>query len=183
MQVDERCCDHLPAISVLKAIDGANVMLKNHYWRKSMKSKLTLVAAALVLALGTATAVAGDSAEIHEERMVIALITDDFELPETDVSHLAVGDAETVFTESGQTIDILRTADGIEIYVDGELIDAGSDMHGHRVVHKRVEVVCEEEECEELVWMSEDGETGPDLHEIGAHHEKVIIIKERDGSD
>lgn len=149
-----------------------------------MKPQLPLIAAALLFAAGTLTAVAGDSAETHEEHMVIALITDDFELPETDISHLAVGDAETVFTESGQTIDILRTEDGVEIYVGGELLEMDSELHGHRVVHKHVEVICgEEEECEEMVWISEDEDAGAGLHEIDEHHGKVIIIKERDGSD
>jgi hypothetical protein len=41
--------------------------------------------------------------------MVIALQTDDFELAETDISDLEIGDAETIYTESGKTIDLLRT--------------------------------------------------------------------------
>lgn len=136
--------------------------------------KLILTLAVAVFALGAVAANAG------EDKMVIALKTDDFELVETDISDLAVGDAETIYTQSGKTVDLLRTEDGVEIYVDGELIDtelAGMDgtHEGHKIVHKHIEIICDEDEaCEEEV----DIEA---LHEEAMHgagqHEKIIIIE------
>lgn len=136
-----------------------------------MIHKLILLLAVVVFTLGSASLSAG------EDKMVIALTTDDFELAETDVSDLEIGDSETIYTQSGKTIDLLRTADGIEIYVDGELLELGLDgeegIHeGHRIVHQHVEVDCDtEEDCDM------DIELGS-MHGEG-HHEKVIIIKEK----
>ena len=135
-----------------------------------MIHKLILLLTVAVFTLGAAALSAG------EDKMVIALTTDDFELAETDVSDLEIGDSETIYTQSGKTIDLLRTADGIEIYVDGELLELGLDgeegIHeGHHIVHQHVEVDCyTEEDCDM------DIELGS-LHGEG-HHEKVIIIKE-----
>jgi len=136
-----------------------------------MINKLILLLAIAVFTLGAASLSAG------EDKMVIALTTDDFELAETDVSNLEIGDSETIYTQSGKTIDLLRTADGIEIYVDGELLELGLNgeegIHeGHHIVHQYVEVDCDtEEDCDM------DLELGS-LHGEG-HHEKVIIIKEK----
>ncbi len=55
--------------------------------------------------------------------MVIALNTDDFNLHETDISELTIGESQTIGTDSGKVIDLLRTADGVEVYIDGELLD------------------------------------------------------------
>jgi len=136
-----------------------------------MIHKLILLLAVAVFTLGAASLSAG------EDKMVIALTTNDFELAETDVSNLEIGDSETIYTQSGKTIDLLRTADGIEIYVDGELLELGLDgeegIHEeHHIVHQYVEVDCDtEEDCDM------DLELGS-LHGEG-HHEKVIIIKEK----
>ena len=112
-----------------------------------------------------------------EEKMVIALKTDGFELAETDISNLEIGDAETIYTESGKTIDLLRTAGGVEIYVDGELLETGLNgeegIHeGHHIVHRQVEVDCDpEEDCDaDFELESLHGED---------HHKKVIIITEK----
>ena len=77
-----------------------------------LKTVFTLAAFALI-ATGSVYA---------ETEMVIALKTDKFELTETDISTLAIGEARTIETDSGSVIDILRTADGADIYVDGELL-------------------------------------------------------------
>ena len=170
-----------------------------------MKLRLTLVLAAVFLLAANLTQ-AADEEGIHEEKMIIALKTDDFDLQKTDISHLEVGDAETIVTENGKTIDLLRTEDGVEIYVDGELLEPGA--HGdHEMIHKRIEVVCEEEgACEELVWMSEDHDINLDMlhgedHELimlheaagdseeiieihpGEHQKRVIIIRDTADSD
>lgn len=132
-----------------------------------MKHYLRPVFTLAVLLLLTATWVQAAS----EEKMVIALKTDDFELAETDISELAIGEAQTIETESGTVIDILRTADGAEIYVDGELLDMDFDeegLHEEHVIQKHVEIVCDdEEECDKHVivlgdddnseWVTADG--------------------------
>lgn len=151
---------------------------------------LVPILAAGLLAGLSPLALAGDaeSEEVRVEKRVIALKTDDFELQETDVSHLAVGDAETIVTDDGRTIDILRTAEGVEVYLDGELVapavhDDGA-MHGdHEVMHKRVEVHCGDEgECEKTVWVT-DGEDidlealEAEGHHDGEHEKRVIVIR------
>lgn len=137
------------------------------------------VAAAL---LAPHAALAGDADAAHVEKHVIALKTDEFELHETDVSHLGVGDAETIVTDDGRTIDILRTGQGVEVYVDGELVAPAlhedSERAGdHEVVHKRVEVVCGDAgECEKSVWVSDEEIDLEALPEDG--HHRVIVIHE-----
>jgi len=133
----------------------------------------------------------------NSEHMVIALKTDQFELTETDISDLAVGEAQTITTDSGKVLDILRTVDGVEIYVDGELLDMNIDedgVHEDHVVRKHVEVICDSaEECDKNIvihagdddsgWVSEDGED-IDLEELHQVHEngdehKVVVIRKK----
>ena len=58
-----------------------------------MKLKALLILAGL-LTVSSAALLAGEPAEtVIEEKIVIALETDDFAIEETDLSHLAVGDA------------------------------------------------------------------------------------------
>ena len=150
-----------------------------------MSKKVFLVMLGAIFMVGASAAVAGEAGDaVKEEKIVIALTTDDFELPETDISHLGIGDAETIHTQSGKTIDLLRTESGVEIYVDGELLDLGSAMgeglhQEHAVVHKRVEVICETEgECEENIWISDDEEIDIDAVHGDGHRTKVIVIRE-----
>ena len=102
----------------------------------------------------------------------IALSTDVFELDEIDISHLAVGDAETIVTASGKTVDLLRTEHGVEIYVDGELMDlphmgAHGGHEGHHDGTHKVIMIESDSEIEDV-----DG-----LHE--AHESKVIVIRKK----
>ncbi len=138
-----------------------------------------------VFALATFAFLAANSVQAdNEEKMVIALKTDDFELTETDISTLAVGEGQTIETESGKVIDILRTPDGVEIFVDGEMLEMDFDqngLHEEHVVTKHVEVICESDEgCEEMIWISDDEDI--DLEELHKMHEgeeghKFIVIK------
>jgi hypothetical protein len=160
-----------------------------------MKYRFFILAAALILALVCATSVsAGDTTEKKiEKRTVIALKTDDFEMTETDISDLEVGESETIVTESGKTIDLLRTAESVEIYVDGELLELGFDggageHNEHGTAHKKVKVICDDNEnCEKEVWIL-DGEDHDieSLHgEEGGHRiiRKHIEIECTDGED
>ena len=142
-----------------------------------MKRYLKLnFALALFAMIATSTAMAGT-----EEKMVIALKTDHFELAETDISTLDVGEAKTIETESGKVIDIIRTAEGAEIYVDGELLEMNFDregLHEEHLIRKHVEIICEEgEDCGKHIVMHAEGEadTSEWMVEGGDH---VIIHKE-----
>ena len=124
---------------------------------------------------------AGDKAEeLIEEKYVIAVKTDDFELAETDVSGLATGESKTIVTDDGTTIDILRTQDGLEMYVDGVLAELNlNDLAdgGHAGLHKTIQVTCQESgECEESVWISED--TSVELGYSTDGEETRIITRE-----
>ena len=145
------------------------------------------LAFAIVPLLVATVAEAHDSE--HQEQMMVALKTDDVDLAETDISDLAIGDALTVYTENDRTIDILRTRDGIEIYVDGERVDVGPTSSlaphdgQHVVVTRNVEVICDpEEDCDELTWI-EDGDVNTDAAPDAIHKDKVIVIKRESDSD
>ncbi|GMR14910.1 MAG: hypothetical protein BMS9Abin30_0523 [Gammaproteobacteria bacterium] len=102
-----------------------------------MKRYLKPVFTMAAFALLATTNVQADT----EEKMIIALKTDDFELAQTDVSALAVGEAQTIETDSGKVIDILRTTDGVEIYVDGALLEmsfANEGLHEDHMIKKHV---------------------------------------------
>ena len=143
------------------------------------RSMLVMAVAAFILCAAAVSA--GEHVQsTKENKIVIALKTDDFELVETDLSDLEVGDAETIYTDSGQTVDLLRTEDGVEVYIDGELIDMGEGIHErHHVMHKEIEIECEsEDECEEM-----DFDIDIDSDHGEMHHEKVIIIKKKVETD
>jgi hypothetical protein len=129
-----------------------------------------------VFTLMMITFLASTSAQAgSEEKIIIALKTDNDTLVETDISELAIGEAKTIETSSGKVIDILRTTEGAELYVDGELLEMDFDDEAshfeHKIKHKikkHVEIICDEgEECDEteivfsdeevlLDWVSED---------------------------
>ncbi len=169
-----------------------------------MKHYFQSVFALAALALLSSLSVQADP----QEKMVIALKTNDFELAETDISTLAIGEAQTIETESGKLIDILRTADGAEIYVDGELLEMDLDhegLHEEHMMKKHVEIICDsDEECNENIiilagdeneaseWVTADGEnvfihkdveiTCSDDEEEGTHcSDQMIWIS--DGED
>ena len=144
-----------------------------------MKTKLGIfLSLILTTLLCAAYAWAGDT-----DKTVIALKTHDFELAETDISDLQVGELESVVTESGKTIDLLRTEDGVEIYIDGELLDMPA-MHGEHhdgKMHERVIIECEadeEEACTENMVHFSDGDMDfSELHEAGEGHKVIRIHK------
>lgn len=144
-----------------------------------MKNTISILLAGLFILASSSAVAAEDDDVVVEEKIVIALSTDDFELEETDLSHLAVGDAETIVTESGKTIDLLRTEKGIEVYVDGELLDIEGAHEEHHSVRK-IKIVCEDEaDCEEIEWISEDGDFDITKHVDGEG--KFIVIHGENG--
>lgn len=141
----------------------------------------TLLASSLTLLFFTGAAMAGD-----REKMVIELKTNDFQVAETDISNLSVGEAKTILTDSGKTVDILRTEDGVEIYVDGELLEMPEMHEAHdQAVHEHVEVVCvsdgEEDgsadsECDHDMMFFSDEDI--DIEALGEHGtESRVIVK------
>lgn len=116
-----------------------------------------------------------------EEKMVIALKTDHFEMAETDISALAIGEAKTIETESGKIIDIIRTTDGAEIYVDGELLEMDFDhegIHEEHKIRKHVEIICEDDEdCDKHIVMHAESDTNV-LEWVGHGGDHVVIHKE-----
>lgn len=147
-----------------------------------MKNYKKVFFSSAVLALLAATSVQAGS----EEKVVIALKTGDFELQETDVSELVIGESQTIETDSGKIIDILRTADGVELYVDGELLEmdfSGQGLHEEHMVQKHVEIICDdEEECDKNVFVVSgedfDFEELHEMHGDGENHKVIIIKKE-----
>ncbi len=148
-----------------------------------------------VFALATFAFLAASSVQANtEEKMVIALKTDDFELAETDISALAIGEAQTIETDSGKVIDILRTPDGVEVYVDGELLEMNFDhdgLHEEHMVRKHVEIICDDnEDCDEnvVILTSEDDHISDfmtaDGHTVFIHKEiELSCTDEEEGTN
>ena len=115
------------------------------------------------------------------EEMIIELKTHDFEVAATDIGELAIGESKTIETESGKIIDILRTSDGAEIYIDGELLEMNATHEGMHEVHKiekHVEIVCDDEEdCEKQIFVVTDGEP-VDFGFASSEGDNVFIHKE-----
>ena len=135
-----------------------------------------------VLALATFVVLAATSVQAEtQKKMIVALKMSGFELTETDISSLTVGEAQTIETESGRVIDILRTVDGAEIYVDGELLEMNFDddaLHEKHMVSKHVEMDCDnDEECDRnVVILSGDHDDLPEW--ITEEGDNVFIHKE-----
>lgn len=116
-----------------------------------MNSRLLTVLAGVGSLLLATSIIASD---VHREHKIkLKLDGHGAELIEADVSDMAVGESRTWVTESGRTIDLLRSAEGMEVYIDGELVDTGYDgAHGGGVVlHEDIDVACfsdSEGDCE-----------------------------------
>jgi hypothetical protein len=146
-----------------------------------MKTSFSLLC--VVSLLLTTPLAAEDLDPAADKKIFVAVKADDLDLARTDISHLAVGDAETVHTESGRTVDLLRTEEGVEVYVDGERVAMGP--HGDAEpgeVHKRIQIICDDEaaegDCEELA-MLDHGDI--DLEAMAAAGQHVIVIRDGEG--
>lgn len=139
-----------------------------------MKHCLKPIFALAVVAILTATSVQAH----NEEKMVIALNTDGFELAETDISSMAIGEGKTIETKDGKLIDILRTPDGAEIYIDGELLDMNFNdegLHEELMIRKQVEIICDsEDKCEQQVVIHVDDDS--EISEFVTADGKVVVI-------
>ena len=145
-----------------------------------MKHNFVPGLAALAGALLLAGAALAEINEHHE--MKIMVMADGDELIDADVSDLAVGESRGFVTESGKTVDIVRTAEGVDLYIDGELQEMDFDVDGlhgeHHVWHEDVEVECADDadgEClHEFVFVSSDDDYA---YEYGGDDNVVVIKK------
>lgn len=130
--------------------------------------------------------VAAQAGDSRHEHHVIKIKTGDADLVEADLQDLAIGESRTIVTDSGKTVDLIRTTEGVEVYIDGELMDFNGSLPAGakhvQVVDKRVEVVCDEgEECDDMVWVHADGDYAYDiesLHGTDAPHQVIVIEKQ-----
>ncbi len=87
--------------------------------------------------------------------MLIDIRTDDVRIEHMDISNLNTGDVETIYSEDGKIIDVMKTADGVEIFIDGEKLDIPTlglhSLHGdgHDAKHIMVKLLCECESGED----------------------------------
>ena len=158
-----------------------------------MKTKISTLTLALLFTILCAGPAFADT----PEKMIIKLKTNEFEIAETDISSLQVGEAETIVTDSGKIIDLLRTADGVEIYVDGEMLEmpdmSGASLDGglHAIMHKQIHVECvvdgddeSELECADELLFFPDGDSDLEfLHTDGDAHTIIIIEQEVETND
>ena len=130
----------------------------------------------LVLALATTLVFVTASVQANsEQKMMIALKTDDFVLAETDVSELALGESQTIETENGQIIDILRTSDGVELYIDGALLEmdlVNEGLHKEHMLENLHEIERESdlEYVQKLVVVNSDLTEVSDWADDNNHH-------------
>jgi hypothetical protein len=124
-------------------------------------------------------ALAGETGEVvMDQKMVVALTTPHFEIAETDISHLAVGESETIVTGHGRTVDLLRTEDGVEVFLDGVKLDIPMEGEEH-VIREEIEIHCDsDEDCESLTWISEDGEIDLEALQADGAHKVIVVRKE-----
>ena len=100
---------------------------------------LKTLTAALLGSLIVTVAHAGDKHTVSDtshttktiQKHVIKVQAGGAEIIEADVSNLAPGEARSYTTDSGHMVDILKGIDGIEIYLDGTLIETefGAEAH------------------------------------------------------
>ena len=127
-----------------------------------------------------------------QEPEIIEVMAEDFVIGPLDISHLENGDSETVFTEDGRTIDILRSIEGIEIFIDGEPLGLPS-LHHHEGSSIELEIECisddhqgcsnsdqliVNEDHDVMVIKDTHGSSHHDPETEEPEHRKVIIIKE-----
>lgn len=115
----------------------------------SLAQKPFLILSALILLSGFAfngAVVAEDQRE-----MIIAIKTDAVRIEQLDISDLATGDVETIYSDDGKTIDVMKTAEGVEIFIDGEKLDIPAlGIHsthddGHEAKHIIMKLHCDSE--------------------------------------
>lgn len=138
----------------------------------------------------------------QNRQMIVDIETEDFNIDSLDISHLGTGDSETVYTEDGRTIDILRTANDIEIFIDGEKLDipslhseehefmteyellSGHDATGHDATgHEAAEHDATEREVLIIRKIEQTDETAETARLDASGNHEMIIIRDLSGHD
>ncbi len=153
-----------------------------------MKLKMNLRLIKTSLKILSGILVAGLALADGGYEMLIDIETDEISINQMDIDHLEVGDSETIYTQDGKTVDILRTAQGVEIFIDGEKLDPPS-LHGiadgaAHEMHKYVlKIECDSEDVDDCAGAHHLADSD---HENGygyAHQgHKVIIIQKTEQS-
>jgi hypothetical protein len=126
--------------------------MKRHHFAPFPRRLKPLVAALSGALFATGALAGGETISTH----IIKVAADGDEVIEADVSELELGESLEFVTESGQVIDILKAPEGIELYIDGELLDplaAHGDLerlHRHIAIHEEaLDIDCEVvDDCE-----------------------------------
>lgn len=146
--------------------------------------KLTHTRGLLALLATAALAASAMAGEPRHEQHLIKIKTGDAELFEADLKDLAIGESRSFVTGGGKTVDLIRVQDGVEVYVDGVLLDLGdAQVHGAHVVHKNVEVTCDGDSADDcthdVMFIGEGDVADGDVKVIRKHVEIVC----EDGED
>ncbi|MEJ2535425.1 MAG: hypothetical protein P8008_08220, partial [Gammaproteobacteria bacterium] len=141
--------------------------------------------AAGLIGLGLLVGSAAGAGEKVLEKHVIAVRAGDSETIETDVTDLEPGEARSFVTDDGTAIDVLRGAEGLEIYIDGELVDHGGHGPETAGVHEQIEIECEggpATDCdEELLFLAADSDAALDGAD-GTVEKRIEIVCGGDGA-
>jgi hypothetical protein len=130
-------------------------------------------------------AFAGDQKE-----MIIDLETEDFHIEQLNISDFETGDTETIYTDGGKTIDVVKTDAGADIFIDGEKLDLPDlDIHSLHADSEEaryiiVDIECEAEADEDCTAGEHWAVSADDqLHAHEAMSHKIIIRKEVHSTD
>ena len=148
-----------------------------------MKPALTRPLIALGATLLATPVCAGES--LHSTH-VIKIATGDAEVIEADMSDLGVGESLSFTTDSGRIVDVLRGADGIELFLDGELIDAGAPSahdNDRLALHEKVIIACSDDDdaCSEAMHRIEGSDS--DINVFVARHDIEVVCDATDDCD
>lgn len=145
---------------------------KTHHRPTVFLAALFVLAAALVV-----SAVTAEEREVVVDEKHVVKVAVDGDVEVIEVEDLEEGESRQFFTDGGHEIVVTRTADGLDLEVDGEALDLDEE----RVVHKEVIVHRLGGDGEEID-LDLDGEHRVFHVASGTPATKVIVKKKGDGS-
>lgn len=150
------------------------------------KNALLVPCLAVVGALVLASAgFAAPDATIHEEReeIVKIMLGDDpsaLEMIHLDVTDLEIGESHVAQTESGKTVEVVRTESGFETWIDGERLDI-PEIREKKIVIERTNDDGDHEHRIETFVIGGDGTEKHVFAHGGEGQHRMIFVSE-DGS-
>lgn len=142
---------------------------------------MTVIRTILAFFFATLVCVAFSYAgEGHEKKLIKLVLTEGTEPVEIDISDLEVGESRQVIDQGGQEVAVTHLEDGLEVTVDGEVIELpmvahhgahGADSGGHR------KVIVQRSEDGDAADVDVDIEVLTDAHEVHglAGHPRIIV--------